>query len=742
MIIIALFLYNVLLAGIGNAEVQDKPDEGDMKALEVNLMIAQANDLLNQSIDQSVVLMNDVEKLLFATKPDTLHVKYLLLKGEIESLYGDNTLSMEYYQNAIGLADSLQFESGLGAAYLKSGKIIYHWGDYEHAFNLFSKGYRLAKKLKDQNLEALALNMIGKYNHTKGNFDESVRYYQKAIDVAQNLPEKKLVAELYLNLGKTNLLAGNIYKAMHNYLTAYEFAGTIDDYLIKADVYNHLGSIYCLFKQYEKSIAFHKEALELRARVNAKREMASSYNNIGETLLAMNFPDSAMAYFEQSYNICLLTGYKKGTVKSTTNLGRVFNARGEYDTARQWLQQSLEMAKEAGYDAGMVESSYELARNHFFLSDYEVAVELYLFSLSRMEQSVFEEFRTKALHGLYESYREMANYPSSLKYLEQYTLAQLDATRAENNRQLAELRVTFDMELKEQENEALRRENLFKEAALKKKGIINWLIVALLMLIFSLLLLLWGRYVNKQRANVQLTKLNKELELANIEKDKMFSIIAHELRNPLFWFQTLTETLSKRYADLPPQKLQKSLASLNDSAKHAFHLMDNLFNWSRARLKRVSPRFTVCSLDKMIDDSLKMNQFICEQKKINLEYELKDIKKVYADPDLLDCVLRNLISNAIKYTPDHGQVTISAKPHGTMCMITVVDNGLGINPNVLNKLFDKNDFSSNQGLMDEKGSGLGLKLCKEFVELNGGSIWYSGNDLQGASFSFTVPLAG
>ena len=242
--------------------------------------------------------------------------------------------------------------------------------------------------------------------------------------------------------------------------------------------------------------------------------------------------------------------------------------------------------------------------------------------------------------------------------------------------------------------------------------------------------------------NKELGILNRELEKANQEKDKLFSIISHELRNPLYWFQNLAEVLSKKYKEMPPAKVQKSLSALDESAKNAFHLMDNLLQWSRSKLNRIHPKKSGHSLYELVTDTMEMYHTILQHKEIKFHSCIPQDITIYADADLFSCIIRNLISNAIKYTPNEGTISIQCEHTGEWVTVVVSDSGNGMSETVVNKIFDNNQDNSSismPGLLQEKGSGLGLKLCKEFAELNGGNIWVKSSSGAGTQFYFTVP---
>ncbi|MFO0321647.1 MAG: sensor histidine kinase [Bacteroidota bacterium] len=242
--------------------------------------------------------------------------------------------------------------------------------------------------------------------------------------------------------------------------------------------------------------------------------------------------------------------------------------------------------------------------------------------------------------------------------------------------------------------------------------------------------------------NAEFEKLNRELEQVSMEKDKLFSIISHELRNPLYWMKNLTEALSQKYKAMPPEKVHKTILSLDESAKNVYHLMDNLLQWSRSKLNRVHPRKGVHNLSTLISETSFMYESFLRQKEIIFQKIIPDDIYIHADPDLFCCVIRNLISNAIKYTPNGGRIEISQKQYDEFVTVIISDSGKGINASDLKTIFAAgNTLLSMPGLMEEKGSGLGLKLCKDFAEINDGKIWVESTEESGTRFFVNVPLS-
>ncbi len=704
-------------------------------------MLKESREQTNHSLTNAQQKALDALKISHGVPNDTLQVQIRLQLGTVVSLRGDNREALRYFEQALELSEQSNYPRGHCNALLKIGTVFYTWGEYDKSLSFFQKSLELAEQNNYREEKVQALNFMGKYYHTRGYYNQSVEYYKAAAEAYQSLKDNDRLITLYLNMGKTYISEGNIYMTLNYYLKAFDACEKTGDQLLKADVYNHLGSIYLLLKQPDKSFEYHRKALKIRRSMKSPEAIASSCNNLGETFLYLSEYDSASVYLHESYQQCLLSGYRKGTVKALTNLGRANNGKEKFAQARVFLNKALQLSKEAGYDAGIVESTITLGQNCLQTGNYQQAVYYFEQSLSRMIPANLNEFQADAYRGLYECYSAQGKYQQALAYHVKLAEAERLQLMAEGDRQLAELRISFDLERKESDNQKLRQENELKQLALAQRSWIIWSVVVILAFTIALCLLIYGRYIQKRKAHNELQRLIRELELANTEKDKMFSIIAHELRNPLYWFQNLTEVLSKNHAQMTPEKLQKSLNAIDESAKNAFHLMDNLLNWSRTRLNRITPRKASHELSVLVRETLRMFETVLAQKEIELLTTIPENTMIYADADMFSCILRNLISNAIKYTPSQGRIRIESSSDHQFCTVRVCDSGIGVPLPEADKLFSNNNFNSSLGLMQEKGSGLGLKLCKEFSVLNGGQVWVTSEKEHGTCFAFTVPLA-
>lgn len=246
---------------------------------------------------------------------------------------------------------------------------------------------------------------------------------------------------------------------------------------------------------------------------------------------------------------------------------------------------------------------------------------------------------------------------------------------------------------------------------------------------------------DKQRMIEAIQRSEEELREINASKDKFFSILAHDLKNPFNSLISITDMLLNNLNEEEKVRHGELVGLLSESAQHGYNLLDNLLKWSRSQTGKLIWTPEPLLLNEFVEDNIKIFDNQAINNGILINTDIPDDIKVNADPYMLSTILRNLISNALKYTPKGGKVFISAQIKGRQSVVTIKDTGIGINDDTKKHLFKIDSHVSSPGLRGEGGTGLGLILCKEFVKQHKGEIWVESQSGKGAAFSFSLPIA-
>jgi len=246
---------------------------------------------------------------------------------------------------------------------------------------------------------------------------------------------------------------------------------------------------------------------------------------------------------------------------------------------------------------------------------------------------------------------------------------------------------------------------------------------------------------SRKKSEEQLAEDAKQLQKLNFTKDKFFSIIAHDLRNPFHSILGFTELLSKNWGGFDDEKKQEFNGLIYESAQYAHNLLENLLQWSRTQTDRIKYSPSRLSLTKIIDETEHVLNATLLKKGLTFSCNVDKNIYVTADKNMIETVLRNLLNNAIKFTPSGGEISVSAEDAGAFIALSIADTGVGINPEDIPKLFKFDEFHTTAGTAGEPGTGLGLIICNEFVRKHCGEIKVKSEPGKGSTFTFTLPKA-
>jgi signal transduction histidine kinase len=303
--------------------------------------------------------------------------------------------------------------------------------------------------------------------------------------------------------------------------------------------------------------------------------------------------------------------------------------------------------------------------------------------------------------------------------------------------------IRFETESKDSQIAALSEQQENTEGALKRQEFVRNILVVVMALSVILLISVYRSGRRRRQINTLLVRHQEETEKRSVElerlnqvKDKFFSIISHDLRSPINALSGLLDLIDK--GAVTAEELPKHIKELKARFNHTRVLLNNLLDWTLLQMDKLNLQAAKIDLKNIVDENIQLFGAM-PGKEIKLTNEIPPNTIGYADSNTINLVIRNLITNAVKFTKDQGEVRVNAVAQGNDWVVSVKDNGVGMPTDVLRILFDKTAPYTTRGTANEKGTGLGLILCKEFVEKNGGKIWVESAEDYGSSFYFTVP---
>ncbi|MCF8412139.1 MAG: tetratricopeptide repeat-containing sensor histidine kinase [Melioribacteraceae bacterium] len=556
--------------------------------------------------------------------------------------------------------------------------------------------------------------------HYKHNIKESIPYFQKGLEYGLRANITTTIGYSYNNLGDAYYLTGNVPLALEYAELSMNIFQELNEPRGIAYSFINLGLVQRLNKNYNLSIQYFTEAVKIREKLDDKRGIASATLEIGLTYFDMGNYDSSKVYFQRSYELHSEIDNKMYIAYSLTGIGRIFLIEGNYEAALKLFTNAEKLNIERSHPFGTIDNKLGKAivysrTNNREMGEIEMDSALKIATEFELPTKILDVYKTYARF-----YMNMNDFQAASQSFTTFINTYDSLYSKQQFETLAEVQHRF---LITQKLDSINQNLLLEENKSKTLFIV-------LILILLIALVIYWRFHTNRKLNIELTKLNES-------KDKLFSIIAHDLRSP---FNVLLGSIDLlRREDISPAEKDESIQNVYNLTKNTYHLLENLLYLSAFRTGKIDYSPTNINLNQMIEDVLVSFSRQIKLKKIQIELVLKNSSFV-ADEAMLEIIMRNIVSNAIKFCKIGGVIRIESRKDFAFNYILIEDNGIGIDESIQNKLFTDEQIKSNRGTEGEKGTGLGLSLCKEFIERHDGSIFVESGLGTGTKVTIKLPI--
>lgn len=591
---------------------------------------------------------------------------------------------------------------------------------------------------------AMLYYSIGKLYWNR-NPDSALLLGQKAIEVSQQSKFEKGVAMGLQVKGVAYTAKGKYPEALNCHLQALRISERLGlEDLIRGN-YNDIGMLYTDMGEYSKAVDYLEKGLETARKSNAQSILAALLVNIGEVYKKRNAFDSAIVHNTEALTIARQLHDSLTIAITLSNIGDNYNRKRQPEKARGYLEASLRISEKIRDNEGIAWSNWLLAETYYQTGQYEKSIEYAQKGLSQAKALGITGLTKDAYHTLYMAYRDLGNYKQALEARNGEIELKDSLYTLEKGKEIKRLQSDYDLDRKQYQIDLLNKDKLIQQSEIARGRILHYVFIGVAVLFGLLAFYLFRSNSHKQRLNKllkdqneEIVLQNKQLEDINAIKNKLLSIIGHDLRSPVSSLKGLVDLLKN--STLTEQQIRHFTALMSNSLVSTSHLLDNLLFWAKSQMEGMRVNARSFDLRPIVRQNRELVQGRAEEKEVNLiTGEMMGPVMVYADEVMVDMVIRNLVENAIKFSRAGDTVTISAELKPELVTITVRDTGLGIQPEDHPKIFNRSVSYTTSGTSREKGSGLGLSLCKELVEKNGGRIWFESGPGKGTSFIFTLP---
>ncbi len=647
----------------------------------------------------------------------------------------------------------------------------------EESLNYAAQAKELARSLnnKIQGIKALLLQGVALSEQNNSGVDS----IKKALNMSLLTNNDTLKAEAHMSLGLELHNQDNYQSAINNFNSSLQYFNTLKDTLRVSFIYNNLGRSYFQAGDMVEALANYQASLALKKKLNDQDEIATAFNNLAIVYKGLENFEKALLYNQKSIKI---QQAKKDTFSlsfSYLNTGNIYRQLKKYDSAILQHNLALEMSQSLQDTIGVAYAYYNLGSTYYDKRNLKKSEDNYLkalrifqkaeakslvmssmnslsivyresgdinnatkFALDALE--VAEELKRigtykELLNTLYNLYKIKNDYQTALEYHEKFVAYSDGLLNQQKLEDIAKLETNFEISQRDSEIKLLNKVNELNELELEQSKRNRVLFIILGLLLLSIIVAIYRSYQLKKQSENELSLKNESLEELNAAKDKFFAIIAHDLRSPLSAFKSLSTGLSENFKHLSEKELQRYLENLKDSSEELVNLLQNLLQWALSQTKSLQPKRELLDLNEILEKNIQLLEESADQKNIEIDLDLSSSRHVYADAPTIDLVFRNLISNAIKFTEPGGKVIIKTSPDNDKMEVAIEDNGIGMTESDTKKLFNITEDTSKIGHSKEKGTGLGLILCKEFIDKNEGEIFVKSTLGLGSTFNVILP---
>ncbi len=629
----------------------------------------------------------------------------------------------------------------------------YKLDNYEKSIEYATRLYNIHNTNNEELEAGKALKLIASNYYGWSKFIEAKNYYSRALDIFKKHQYFEGIAETLGELARILGHWGEYDEALSKHQEALKFYEEIGDEAGIAKAYTGMGMIYQELGNYENAFDHYRKSLDIYESLGYTFDIVNLTLHIGDIYLQKKLFDKALEYYFKADEIGREINNKKLKAITLSNIGEAYNLKGDYLKALDYQQRSLALKEEIGDKMRLAISYTEMGLIYSNVDDFDKALNFLNKGLVLAEELNFKYQINKCHKYLSEVYQKIGNDKLALENYKQYIEGKDKIYSEESKQTIAELQTKYQLEKKEKENERLRHGQQLNNARIKNQQLIIGFVLFILLGSFVLSLILHGRYQQNQKLNIQLSlknkeveeqqknveNLNAELKEANTTKDKFFSIVAHDLKNPFNSLLVLSKLLLDDYDSFTNDERKQFISQINSSAENTYSLLQNLLEWARTQSGKSVIVKEHINLSKLSEEAIELLQPVAKGKRITLHSDIPDSLIAYADRNMISTVLLNLVSNAVKFTPQKGKVNVLAYEKNNHIEVEIADSGVGISSKNMSKLFKPDEKFHTEGTDKEKGTGLGLILCKEFIEKNQGEIWVKSRVGVGSQFFFSLP---
>ncbi|WP_158975424.1 ATP-binding protein [Cellulophaga sp. L1A9] len=657
------------------------------------------------------------------------------------TIYGQKTIKDSLYQNieTFKLKPNYQKDT----LYIN---LLYTYGKAYGFYNLDSlniiakESIALSKAIDYTKGEAKGYIILGNYYSETGEKELAIENFIKARSSAEVNNYVDVILLSKSSLATAYLHKEEYTKALNEYLSGIEIAKQNKDEETLAILYINITVIYSLQNEYKQCIYFLNKAMELNRRTGNERITAVTLINLAATYIDNNELRKASEKIDEGLPLLEKLELQEWLTYAYELKGNIFLKQEKASEALKWFQKSEKIHKDIAQTRYKISLYNGMSKTYLKLKDYKKTETYGLKALELSKNLNVLDERDEILKTLYQLKKETHQTEAALYYLEEFKAISDTINKKNNQKELKILKSNLEFD-QEKERYILENEKVAAKQRLYFYGAI------LIIIAFSIIIYILKKNNKTQGLlNRKLTTKTKELQVkekhllhSNTTKTKLFTIIAHDLRGPINSFKSMFDLFTSK--QINATEFIELAPTMGEGIDCIAFTLNNLLSWGQTEMNDIITEPENTNIGTLITQNNALLSKMADKKSITFENNINEEVLTWSGKNQISIAIRNLTSNALKFTPENGKITFGATEKQNHWEIYIKDTGVGITEEALNKIFNTQETFTTYGTNNEKGTGLGLVLCKEMIEKNNGSIWAESTLNIGTCFYFTLPKA-
>lgn len=565
-------------------------------------------------------------------------------------------------------------------------------------------------------------------------YDTAKILLNQSIGICKKTNNKKKESSCLNTLGNIYLDLSEKEEALACYLAALKLSEEIRDSVRIPMRLTNIGRAHLSDKNFAQAKSYFLRAIQNKNSVNINAT-AFTLLNMGRLHYQMNAIDSAKIYYEKALAVEKNSLHSQNKREILSELAQIHQRMGDYLWADTYLKECMVESKLAQDYKREISCFVKLSSLKQTQKEWQSAIYYAELALQKADSIHILEEINASYKVLAESYAGAKDFEKAFQYQQLYKTTSDSIFNSQKSVQMQEMQTKYEVQQKEIENTLLKEKEKEKDKRIKtQKGIIAGTTIIIFLIGFLSISLLRSRRREKT-INQELQEKNSLLEDLNIIKDKLFSIIGHDLRSPINSLKSILDLLTDK--TLSEEQVRMLFSKLIKEVGYTSNLLENLLQWAKSQLQGMKVNSQTIDIQEITTSTVNLLQEMADTKKIRILNGITAPTIATGDEEMIKTVIRNLLSNALKFTNPKGEISIDCKTIDNQVEISIADNGVGIKADTLSQLFNGN--MTTRGTQNEKGTGLGLLMVKDFVERNKGSIRVESEVGKGSRFFVTLP---